>query len=227
MIGRGSCACDPGCRRFRMTRHSDRLARYVAPALLATVLAVSPALRAIRSVDLAGACRPTRHPHDQRDPRGARRRYARFDRTARAASTGNSAPTTRSAPASTCRRSDSAASRRSRCVNNSPDSLTQIALRLDANHFIGSNPRALPWVPAQLTDGMVVDGDPHQRHGGPARCAAAGTRCGALRAGCASVCGRRARASLLATPILPRATRDDRDRMESRSCRAARVRAIA
>ncbi len=41
--------------------------------------------------------------------------------------------------------------------NNSPDSLTQIALRLDANHFIGSNPRALPWVPAQLTDGMVVN----------------------------------------------------------------------
>ncbi len=40
--------------------------------------------------------------------------------------------------------------------NASPDSLTQIALRLDANHFIGSNPRALPWVPAQLTDGMVV-----------------------------------------------------------------------
>ncbi len=41
--------------------------------------------------------------------------------------------------------------------NDSPDSLTQIALRLDANHFIGSNPRALPWVPAQLTDGMVVN----------------------------------------------------------------------
>jgi Peptidase family M1 domain len=40
--------------------------------------------------------------------------------------------------------------------NTSPDSLTQIALRLDGNHFIGSNPRALPWVPAQLTDGMVV-----------------------------------------------------------------------
>ena len=41
--------------------------------------------------------------------------------------------------------------------NDSPDSLTQIALRLDGNHFIGSNPRALPWVPAQLTDGMVVN----------------------------------------------------------------------
>lgn len=40
--------------------------------------------------------------------------------------------------------------------NNSPDSLTQLAIRLDANHFIGSNPRAAPWVPAQLTDGMVV-----------------------------------------------------------------------
>ena len=40
--------------------------------------------------------------------------------------------------------------------NDSPDPLSQIALRLDANHFIGTNPRALPWVPAQLTDGMVV-----------------------------------------------------------------------
>ncbi len=40
--------------------------------------------------------------------------------------------------------------------NASPDSLSQVALRLDANHFIGTNPRALPWVPAQLTDGMVV-----------------------------------------------------------------------
>jgi Peptidase family M1 domain len=40
--------------------------------------------------------------------------------------------------------------------NASPDSLTQLALRLDANHFIGTNPRALPWVPSQLTDGMVV-----------------------------------------------------------------------
>ncbi len=41
--------------------------------------------------------------------------------------------------------------------NDSPDSLTQIALRLDPNHFIGTNPRALPWAPAQLTDGMVVN----------------------------------------------------------------------
>ena len=42
--------------------------------------------------------------------------------------------------------------------NDSPDSLSQIALRLDPNHFIGSNPRALPWVPSQLTDGMVING---------------------------------------------------------------------
>ena len=41
-------------------------------------------------------------------------------------------------------------------VNRSPDSLTQIVLRLDANHFIGTNPRALPWVPAENTDGMVI-----------------------------------------------------------------------
>ncbi len=41
-------------------------------------------------------------------------------------------------------------------VNRSPDSLTQLVLRLDANHFIGTNPRALPWVPAENTDGMVI-----------------------------------------------------------------------
>ena len=41
-------------------------------------------------------------------------------------------------------------------VNRSPDSLTQIVLRLDANHFIGTNPRALPWVPSENTDGMVI-----------------------------------------------------------------------
>jgi hypothetical protein len=40
--------------------------------------------------------------------------------------------------------------------NRSPDSLTQIVLRLDANHFIGTNPRALPWVPSENTDGMVI-----------------------------------------------------------------------
>ena len=40
--------------------------------------------------------------------------------------------------------------------NGSPDTLTQIALRLDPNHFLFSNPRAAPWVPAELTDGMVI-----------------------------------------------------------------------
>lgn len=41
--------------------------------------------------------------------------------------------------------------------NDSPDSLWQIVLRLHPNHFIASNPRALPWVPSQLTDGMVIN----------------------------------------------------------------------
>ena len=41
-------------------------------------------------------------------------------------------------------------------INRSPDSLTQIVLRLDANHFIGTNPRALPWVPAENTDGLII-----------------------------------------------------------------------
>ena len=41
-------------------------------------------------------------------------------------------------------------------INRSPDSLTQIVLRLDANHYIGTNPRALPWVPSENTDGMII-----------------------------------------------------------------------
>ncbi len=40
--------------------------------------------------------------------------------------------------------------------NTSPDSLTAIALRLDPNHFLGNAPHAAPWVPAEVTDGMVI-----------------------------------------------------------------------
>jgi hypothetical protein len=40
--------------------------------------------------------------------------------------------------------------------NASPDTLRAIALRLDPNHFIGTNPRAHPWTPAELTEGMVI-----------------------------------------------------------------------
>ena len=40
--------------------------------------------------------------------------------------------------------------------NDSPDSLTQIALRLDQNHFLFNVPRAAPWVPSEETDGMVI-----------------------------------------------------------------------
>ena len=40
--------------------------------------------------------------------------------------------------------------------NTSPDSLPQIVLRLDPNVFIGTNPGAAPWVPAELTDGMII-----------------------------------------------------------------------
>lgn len=42
--------------------------------------------------------------------------------------------------------------------NGSPDELSQIALRLDPNHFLFNVPRAAPWVPAELTDGMVITG---------------------------------------------------------------------
>ncbi|HEU5174622.1 MAG TPA: M1 family metallopeptidase [Gemmatimonadaceae bacterium] len=40
--------------------------------------------------------------------------------------------------------------------NDSPDSLTSIRLRLDPNIFLGNTPKAAPWVPAEVTDGMVI-----------------------------------------------------------------------
>jgi hypothetical protein len=40
--------------------------------------------------------------------------------------------------------------------NNSPDALNMIGLRLDHNIFRASSPHAAPWVPAEVTEGMVV-----------------------------------------------------------------------
>ena len=40
--------------------------------------------------------------------------------------------------------------------NNSPDSLGQVVLRLDPNIFLGNTPQAAPWVPSEVTDGMVI-----------------------------------------------------------------------
>lgn len=40
--------------------------------------------------------------------------------------------------------------------NGSSDSLNQIVLRLDPNIFLGNTPQAAPWVPAEVTDGMVI-----------------------------------------------------------------------
>ncbi len=40
--------------------------------------------------------------------------------------------------------------------NTSPDSLRSIQLRLDMNLFTGLTPHTAPWVPAELTDGMVI-----------------------------------------------------------------------
>jgi hypothetical protein len=40
--------------------------------------------------------------------------------------------------------------------NDSPDSLGQIALRLDPNIFLGNTPQAAPWVPSEVTEGMVI-----------------------------------------------------------------------
>lgn len=40
--------------------------------------------------------------------------------------------------------------------NTSPDSLTAIALRLDANIFRGTAPHAAPWMIAEVTDGVTI-----------------------------------------------------------------------
>lgn len=40
--------------------------------------------------------------------------------------------------------------------NTSPGPLTQIALRLDPNLFLGNTPQAAPWIPAEVTDGIVI-----------------------------------------------------------------------
>ncbi len=40
--------------------------------------------------------------------------------------------------------------------NTSPDTMTEIGLRLDPNHFIGTVPRAASWVPAENTEGMLI-----------------------------------------------------------------------
>ncbi|GAB1344562.1 M1 family metallopeptidase [Gemmatimonas sp.] len=40
--------------------------------------------------------------------------------------------------------------------NNSPEPMREIGLRLNPNHFIGTAPHAAPWVPAEVTDGMVM-----------------------------------------------------------------------
>ncbi|MBL0939282.1 MAG: M1 family peptidase, partial [Gemmatimonadaceae bacterium] len=40
--------------------------------------------------------------------------------------------------------------------NTSKNALQDIGLRLDPNHFLGNAPHAAPWVPAEVTDGMVL-----------------------------------------------------------------------
>ena len=40
--------------------------------------------------------------------------------------------------------------------NASPDTLRQLALRLDQNLFLGNTPQAATWVPSEVTDGMVI-----------------------------------------------------------------------
>jgi len=88
--------------------------------------------------------------------------------------------------------------------NDSPDSLTQVTLRLDPNHFIGTNPRALPWVPAQLTDGMVINA--MHINGTPVQLETAAPRSGRPAAPTAVNLRSTLARVLLATPIAPRTT---------------------
>ncbi|MEO5569237.1 MAG: M1 family metallopeptidase [Gemmatimonadaceae bacterium] len=41
-------------------------------------------------------------------------------------------------------------------TNTSPDTLRQIGLRLDMNHFLFTVPRAPGWTPSEMTDGMII-----------------------------------------------------------------------
>ena len=92
--------------------------------------------------------------------------------------------------------------------NASTDTLRSIGMRLPANHFLGENPRAAPWAPAENTDGMVITrmtvdgrgvrlvapaGAPPPSSGTPAEPVLAGAR---------STVGRIA----LAAPLLPHGT---------------------
>jgi hypothetical protein len=40
--------------------------------------------------------------------------------------------------------------------NASPDTLRQVVMRLDPNIFLGPTPSAAPWIPGEITDGMVL-----------------------------------------------------------------------
>ncbi|HET9274965.1 MAG TPA: M1 family metallopeptidase, partial [Gemmatimonadales bacterium] len=92
--------------------------------------------------------------------------------------------------------------------NRSPDTLRTIVLRLDPNVFLGTVPRAAPWVPAENTDGMLitrmtVDGqtvEPAPAGGGQQR--AAGPPATPVVAGLRTTVAR----ITLARPIAPGAT---------------------
>ncbi len=61
--------------------------------------------------------------------------------------------------------------------NASPDSLPQIGLRLDPNLFLGNTPQSATWVPAEVTDGMVITRMTRRRtRGATSRRQAAGRR---------------------------------------------------
>jgi len=89
-------------------------------------------------------------------------------------------------------------------INRSPDSLTQVVLRLDANHFIATNPRALPWVPAQLTDGMVINAI--RINGTPVQLDVAAPRSGRPSAPMVANLRSTLARVVLATPIAPQTT---------------------
>jgi hypothetical protein len=92
--------------------------------------------------------------------------------------------------------------------NNSPQVLSEIALRLDHNIFRALAPHAAPWQPAEVTDGMVltrlaVNGEEVPLAAQPAGAGARGNAAGARRLSVIGLDQTLARI-LLATPIAAR-----------------------
>lgn len=147
---------------------SLRAATCAVPALAAAALLAPPA-GAQGAAPSASRAAASAAPRDTRPPRAIRRDVPITQAIRRALAAGSrdstGRPTARywqnRADYVIQARLDTATSRLTGRAtitfrNGSPDSLAQLALRLDPNLFIGTNPHAAPWTPAEVTDGMVL-----------------------------------------------------------------------